>query len=979
MRSIRTIVQLALVMLLALLFNTQSQAWTIEGGPALPGDVGILAPTYPRCLDGCTAGEAQFLDAWLDSPSCTPPATTTATLNARLSFSVQRYCVVVVADIYVDGQLTELNRAWILDTAHAGTRTYDLGSVSWPCGSALELRDILIQWETANQACAYGDCARYTETTRCDQPADIAARAPLVAAFSATTACQKTDTQFTDLTSGGQPPYTYSWDFGDGSAASTAPNPTHTYTTAGAYQVTLTVTDSSNPKVSDTQSDAVTVDECCTLESAAVGVQLNYDPATCGSQATLTASLVGGRGPFTYQWYDGQTPIGATNPLQVTLAPGGHSLRVVVIDEAYPNCSVTSDAKAVTAVDQYPPAVACPADIAQAVDPGQCTALVGFVVNASDNCDIASVRYYVGATEIANPHAFPVGATTVRVEATDINGLTNECTFEVTITDSQAPSIACPANITANASQDTCQASVSVGQANATDNCAVASLAGVRSDSQALGAPYPAGVTTITWTAEDAAGNVAACAQTVTVNDNQAPTITCPGNITTSAPADTCAANVTFQATARDNCSIASIAYSVGQTEITSPHAFSAGLTTVAAVATDAQGNTSTCRFNVTVNDNQAPTITCPADIIQDAPAGQSGATVEVGVPQTSDNCAVAEITSARSDGKLLADPFPLGETTITWTAADAAGNKTSCAQVVTIQDSRPSAMTMVKSGPTVAADGDTVTYTFAVSNDDVNGDGGPITGLAVDDDLAGTATYVAGDDGDDALEVGETWTFSAQYTIQADDPNELVNTATATGQDGGGNTVTASDSHTLRLARAALGQPDDSQDPYCAGWLQGYTTVLTNTGAAELTNVTLAVQVPAGVAVNAASSSAGLVVDDATHAHWQIGTLQPGQALALYLEVRAPTSMAYQTLTTCFTLAAEPIDPIVKCEDSQVTRCEGPTSTPQPTWTPTVRPTHTPTPTATATPTITATPTATSSPNGRTIWLPLIRKSFEP
>lgn len=37
----------------------------------------------------------------------------------------------------------------------------------------------------------------------------------------------------------------YSWDFGDGTAPSTSPNPTHTYTQPGSYTATLTVTDGS--------------------------------------------------------------------------------------------------------------------------------------------------------------------------------------------------------------------------------------------------------------------------------------------------------------------------------------------------------------------------------------------------------------------------------------------------------------------------------------------------------------------------------------------------------------------------------------------------------------------------------------------------------------------------------------------------------------------------------------------------------------
>lgn len=62
---------------------------------------------------------------------------------------------------------------------------------------------------------------------------------------------------FTGTPSGGTAPYTYSWNFGDG-GTSTAQNPSHTYTTAGTYTATLTVTDSSSPAKTATSSVSVT-------------------------------------------------------------------------------------------------------------------------------------------------------------------------------------------------------------------------------------------------------------------------------------------------------------------------------------------------------------------------------------------------------------------------------------------------------------------------------------------------------------------------------------------------------------------------------------------------------------------------------------------------------------------------------------------------------------------------------------------------
>ncbi|MFC2145267.1 PKD domain-containing protein [Actinomycetota bacterium] len=68
---------------------------------------------------------------------------------------------------------------------------------------------------------------------------------PLVADFTYNPVAiyEGVEVQFTDATHGGMPPYTYAWDFNNDTVVdSTDQNPTWTYNTAGAYDITLTVT-----------------------------------------------------------------------------------------------------------------------------------------------------------------------------------------------------------------------------------------------------------------------------------------------------------------------------------------------------------------------------------------------------------------------------------------------------------------------------------------------------------------------------------------------------------------------------------------------------------------------------------------------------------------------------------------------------------------------------------------------------------------
>ncbi|HNB33923.1 MAG TPA: HYR domain-containing protein, partial [Bacteroidia bacterium] len=118
---------------------------------------------------------------------------------------------------------------------------------------------------------------------------------------------------------------------------------------------------------------------------------------------------------------------------------------------------------------------------------------------------------------------FPVGTTTNTFQTTDGVGLTSTCSFTVTVVDNQNPVITCPANITVNTPPGSCTAVVSY-VVTATDNCPGVTTA--LTGGLASGASFPIGLTTVSWRATDAAGNISNCSFTVRVNDGQLPTIT---------------------------------------------------------------------------------------------------------------------------------------------------------------------------------------------------------------------------------------------------------------------------------------------------------------------------------------------------------------------------------------------------------------------------------------------------------------------
>ncbi len=72
---------------------------------------------------------------------------------------------------------------------------------------------------------------------------------------------------------------------------------------------------------------------------------------------------------------------------------------------------------------------------------------------------------------------------------------------------------------------------------------------------------------------------------------------------------------------------------------ITSGGLFPVGVTTNKFVVVDGGGNSDTCSFTVTVNDTEAPVVSCPGDIVVSNDAGQCGAKVCYNMPTSAEPC----------------------------------------------------------------------------------------------------------------------------------------------------------------------------------------------------------------------------------------------------------------------------------------------------------------------------------------------------
>ena len=436
--------------------------------------------------------------------------------------------------------------------------------------------------------------------------------------------------------SGGTAPYTYLWS----NAATTA---SIVNVTAGTYSVTITDANGC------TDNSSVTITEPIVLTASGVATNVSCNG---GNDGTVDLSVTGGTAPYTYAWDNS-----ATTEDMIGLTAGTYSVTVTDANGCTATASATITESTLLVTNGTITDVSCLGSADGSIDVTVTGGTTPYTY-AWDNT--ATTEDLSGLT-----------AGTYTVTITDANGCTDTVPFTVTTT----PDITAPIADLMNLTDITAQCEVlttDVPTPTATDNCG-----GVVTTTHNVTFPITTqGITVITWTYTDVAGNTSTQTQNVIITDTTAPVADLVALAAITDQCEVLASNVSVP-TAIDNCGGAVTATHNVTFPITTQ-----GTTVITWTYTDVNGNTSTQTQNVIITDTTAPVADLPtlADVVMECEVLAS----DVTIPTATDNC--GGVVTVTNDAT-----FPIstqGITVVTWTYTDVNGNTSTQTQNIDVQPS---------------------------------------------------------------------------------------------------------------------------------------------------------------------------------------------------------------------------------------------------------------------------------------------------
>jgi hypothetical protein len=188
---------------------------------------------------------------------------------------------------------------------------------------------------------------------------------------------------FTCSATGGIPPFTYSWTFGDGSGG-TGQSVSHIYKSPGTMNVQCTVKDSLQTVSQNSTSVMVLSDPSISLQTA------NPSSVDIGQTVTLAVGATGGSGGYAYQWMNLPPGCNPTNVASISCQPTTMGTFQVVANITDSNgFSVRSGTLSVTV--SLDPSVTSFTAFPTIIDKGQ---TITFAVSASRGSGSLSLTYY---------------------------------------------------------------------------------------------------------------------------------------------------------------------------------------------------------------------------------------------------------------------------------------------------------------------------------------------------------------------------------------------------------------------------------------------------------------------------------------------------------------------------------------------------------------------------------------------------------
>lgn len=477
--------------------------------------------------------------------------------------------------------------------------------------------------------------------------------------------------------------------------------------------VTWTVTDGCGASSTATSNISVTADTAGPeFQNCPMAMTVNVDVDLCSANVIYSA-------PVATDCNGVSSVLLTSGPASGTAFPLGLNTIVFTATDECDNTSTCSFT--ITVVDSDIPTIACPSNLVEVcADDGGCvwasTAMID--PTSMENCPTMEITHTIVSSDgsidvtdvnglIAVGTAFPLGTTTITYRIQDGAGLTSECSFDVLVSDCEAPTLTCPMPTVVECDGMGNTADLSafllevIGMDNCTDMDAVVITSQVFNSISGCGMT---GITTYQFIAEDEAGNSSICYADFIIEDTTDPviataavdeTVECDGNGNISGFLSWLVSNGGItSAEVTEGCgdfewrnNFSSVSFMSNAT-----CAMEIGSWTVDFWVIDDCGNMSeVVTLSYIIEDTTAPMINAPSSITIECGSATNEGTIAnwLNAFTTSDNCSDITVTNDYTAGS---SPTTCGEMLdVIWTATDDCGNtSTAASSIEMVDDEKP-------------------------------------------------------------------------------------------------------------------------------------------------------------------------------------------------------------------------------------------------------------------------------------------------